>query len=124
MSKANFWMLIVLFAFVLFVGPTTYILALGVEGVGEFVQSFFRLSLFTGQAANDPWPQWWSVFYWAVWFAWAPITAMFLGKIARGYTVKEFIQVNLIYPSIFILMWVAVFSGTAIFMDAQSGGGL
>ncbi|MGF1681596.1 BCCT family transporter [Photobacterium minamisatsumaniensis] len=124
MSQANFWMLIALFVFVLFAGPTTYILALGVEGLGEFIQSFFRLSLFTGQAANDPWPQWWSVFYWAVWFAWAPITAMFLGKIARGYTVKEFIQVNLIYPSLFIMVWVSVFSSTAIYMDAQSNGGL
>ncbi len=124
MSQLNFWLLIMLFIFVLFVGPTTYALGLGVEGLGAFVQSFFQLSLFTGVAASDPWPQWWSVFYWAVWFAWAPITAMFLGKIARGYTVKEFIQINLIYPSLFIIIWVAVFSSTAIFMDTESSGGL
>jgi len=49
---------------------------------------------------------------------------MFLGKIARGYTVKEFIRMNLVYPSLFILIWVSVFSGTAIFMDTQSDGAL
>ena len=124
LSKINFWMLIALFLFVLVFGPTVYMLAIGVEGLGAYLQNFFRLSLFTGQAAGDPWPQWWSVFYWAVWFAWAPITAMFLGKIARGYTVKEFIQINLIFPSLFILFWVSVFAGTAVYLDSTTGGSL
>lgn len=124
LSKINFWMLIALFVFVLIAGPTVYMLAIGVEGLGSYLDNFFRLSLFTGQAAADPWPQWWSVFYWAVWFAWAPITAMFLGKIARGYTVKEFIQVSVIYPSSFILLWVSVFSGIAVYLDSESSGAL
>lgn len=124
LSAINFWLLIALFAFTLVFGPTLYMLSIGVESIGAFLQNFFRLSLFTGQAASDPWPQWWSVFYWAVWFAWAPITAMFLGKIARGYTVREFISVNVIYPSLFILLWISVFSGTAIFMDQASDGAL
>lgn len=124
LSKINSWMLFALFVFVLSFGPTVYILAIGVEGIGAFAQNFFRLSLFTGQAAGDLWPQWWSVFYWAVWFAWAPITAMFLGKIARGYTVKEFIQINMIYPSIFISFWIAVFSGSALYFDMKTGGSL
>ena len=124
LSQINFWLLIALFVFTLVCGPTLYILAIGVEGTGSFLQNIFRLSLFTGQAANDPWPQYWSVFYWAVWFAWAPITALFLGKIAKGYTVKEFIQVNVIFPSLFILLWISVFSGSAIFMDQSSDGAL
>lgn len=124
LSMVNFWLLIALFVFTLIFGPTLYMLGIGVEGFGAFLQNFFRLSLFTGQAASDPWPQWWSVFYWAVWFAWAPITAMFLGKIARGYTVREFIQVNVIFPSLFVLLWISVFSGAAIFMDQASNGGL
>lgn len=124
LSKTNFWMLIALFVFVLVVGPTVFMLSLGVEGLGAYLQNFFRLSLFTGQAANDPWPQWWSVFYWAVWFAWAPITAMFLGKIARGYTVKEFIQINLIFPSLFVLLWISVFSGIAVYLDTEGNGAL
>lgn len=123
-SAVNFWLLIALFVFTFIFGPTLYILGIGVEGAGAFLQNFFRLSLFTGQAANDPWPQWWSVFYWAVWFAWAPITAMFLGKIARGYTVREFITVNVVYPSLFILLWISVFAGTAIYMDQTSNGAL
>jgi len=124
MSMLNFWLLISLFVFTLCFGPTLYILGIGIEGLGSFLQNFFRLSLFTGQAANDPWPQSWSVFYWAVWFAWAPITAMFLGKIAQGYTVREFIKINVVFPSLFILLWISVFSGSAILMDQSSNGGL
>lgn len=124
LSKINFWMLIALFLFVLITGPTVFMLSLGAEGFGAYLNNFFRLSLFTGQAAHDPWPQWWSVFYWAVWFAWAPITAMFLGKIACGYTVKEFIRINLIYPSLFILLWISVFSGISVYLDTQGGGEL
>lgn len=70
LSNANFWMLIALLVFVFLTGPTIYVLSIGVEGLGSYLDNFFRLSLFTGQAAGDPWPQWWSVFYWAVWFAW------------------------------------------------------
>ncbi|MFM2479566.1 BCCT family transporter [Celerinatantimonas sp. MCCC 1A17872] len=124
LSTINFWLLIALFVFVFICGPTIYILGIGVEGLGHFLSNFFSMSLFTGTAANDPWPHNWSDFYWAVWFAWAPITAMFLGKIARGYTVREFIQVNIFYPSLFILLWVAVFSGTAIYMDQHTHGSL
>lgn len=124
LSMVNFWLLLVLLVFVLVVGPTQYILGIGVEGLGAYLENFLRLSLFTGQAAADPWPQSWSVFYWAVWFAWAPITAMFLGKIARGYTVREFILMNVVYPSAFILFWISVFAGTAIYMDQTTQGGL
>ncbi|RLQ21115.1 BCCT family transporter [Seongchinamella sediminis] len=124
LSNANFWMLIALLVFVILCGPTAYMLSLGVEGLGTYLQNFFRLSLFTGEAANDPWPRDWSVFYWAVWFAWAPITALFLGKIGRGYTVREFIHINLVFPSLFILFWVSVFAGTAIYLDTASAGAL
>ncbi len=53
---------------------------------------------------------------------WAPVTAMFLGRIARGYTVRQFICVNLILPSLFACVWMSTFSGTAIHMDLQRHG--
>lgn len=124
LSMINFWLLIALLIFVFIFGPTLYVLGIGVESLGVYLSNFFKMSLFTGTAANDAWPHNWSVFYWAVWFAWAPITALFLGKIARGYTVREFIQINVIFPSLFILFWVSVFSGSAIYMDQHSDGSL
>ncbi len=68
----------------------------------------------------DQWAKGWTVFYWAVWLAWAPITACFLGRIAYGRTVREFLLINLVLPSLFAIVWMSVFSGTAIELQ-QSG---
>lgn len=110
--------------FVFLFGPTLYILEIGVESFGNFLSNFFARSLFVGGVTDDPWPKSWTVFNWANWYAWAPVTAMFLGKIARGYTVREFIQMNLLLPALFACAWMSVFGGSALFMDMTEGGTL
>jgi len=122
LSSINIYLLLFLGLFVFVFGPTVYILSFGTQGIGTYLGNFFELSLFTGAVSGDKWPQMWSVFNWAVWFAWAPIAALFLGKIGRGYTVREYIQVNLIFPSLFAIAWVAIFSGTAIHIDMTQAG--
>lgn len=117
LSTINTYLLMFLGLFLLLAGPTTFILAFGMETFGIYLSNFFRLSLLTGASYNDPWVGSWTTFYWAVWFAWAPISAMFLGKIARGYTVKEVIMVNFILPASATAIWIMIFSGTAIHID-------
>ena len=122
LSSMNAYLLLFLGLFVFVFGPTIYILSFGTQGIGSYLGNFFELSLFTGAVSGDEWPQMWSVFTWAVWFAWAPIAALFLGKIGRGYTVREFIHINLIFPSLFSIVWIAIFSGTAIHIDMSQAG--
>ncbi|WP_027348664.1 BCCT family transporter [Halotalea alkalilenta] len=119
LSSFNAWLLFALGLFVFLCGPTLFILSLGVESLGAYLDGFFRLSLFTGAAAGDDWSHSWSIFYWAVWFAWAPVTALFLGKISRGYTVRQFLRVNLVYPALFAIIWISIFSGSALHFDAS-----
>ncbi|WP_246837748.1 BCCT family transporter [Salinicola sp. MH3R3-1] len=119
LSSLNAILLAILGVFMFIVGPTVFCLALGVESFGVYLDNFFTKSLFTGAASNDQWPQWWSIFYWAVWFAWAPVAALFLGKISRGYTVREFLRVNLLYPALFASAWILIFSGTALYFQAH-----
>jgi choline-glycine betaine transporter len=107
--------------FLLIAGPTSYMLNLGTESLGYYLSHFFEKSLFTGAAAGDQWPQWWTTFYWANWFSWAAITALFLGRIAYGYTVKTVILVNFILPAIFGGIWMTIFSGTSIQMQMEGG---
>lgn len=123
-SVVNTWLMLALGAFVLLFGPTLYMFALGTEGVGDYLQNFFSRSLFTGASSGDKWPQSWTIFYWAVWFAWAPVSALFLGKIGRGYTVREFIRYTALYPALFTGLWICVFSGFALHADLASGGAL
>ena len=111
-------LLLVLIAFL--VGPTVKILSFGLECFGVYLTRFFELNLFTGAANEDPWPKGWTVFYWAVWLAWAPITACFLGRIAYGRTVREFMSMNFVLPSLFSIAWMAIFGTTAI--ELQKNG--
>lgn len=124
LSGINTWLMLGTILFVFVFGPTILILNLGIESFGYYLNNFFSLSLFTGAAASDPWPGWWPVFYWAVWFSWAPITCLFLGRILKGYTVRTSMLMIIVLPSIFSMMWMAILGITAIDMDAATSGSL
>lgn len=94
----------------------------GLDGLIEYVQSFMARSVNQLTAPEDDWSRSWTIFYFANWYAWAPIAALFLGRIARGYTVKQFIQVNLILPSCCAIIWMSTLSGAAIHLDGESDG--
>lgn len=117
--NAKFFFVLCLFMFV--AGPSIYILSLAYEGLTEYVRTFLPRSLGIGATYDAGWSQSWTVFYWANWLAWAPITALFLGKISRGYTVRQFIAVNFIAPSFFAIVWMSVFGGVALHIDQGSG---
>ncbi|MGD6870906.1 BCCT family transporter [Sutcliffiella horikoshii] len=121
LSDINLKLFIFIILFIFVVGPTAYILNLGTESLGNYFTNFFEKSLFTGAAAGDPWPQWWTTFYWANWFSWAAITSLFLGRIAYGHTVRAFIMVNFVLPAIFGGIWMTIFGGTSIHMQMTEG---
>ncbi|MFH7819717.1 BCCT family transporter [Neobacillus thermocopriae] len=121
LSDINMKVYVVIILFLFVAGPTAYIVNLGTESFGNFLTNFFEKSLFTGAAAEDQWPQWWTVFYWANWFAWAAITALFLGRISYGYTVRAFIMVNFVFPSLFGALWMTIFGGTSIHKQMTEG---
>ncbi len=118
----RFFLILVLFIFV--TGPTLAMLSLGGQGLVEYVADFIPRSLALGERASDPWTRNWTVFYFANWLAWAPITALFLGRIAVGYTVREFLLFNLVAPAAFGALWMIVFGGAAIEIDAATNGSL
>ena len=106
-----------LMLFVFVVGPTAFILNIGFESIGSYLETIFTRHLFLGSVSGDPFPRWWTLFFFAIWYAWAPVTGMFLSRMAYGRTVREFIAVNMIAPSIFGMAWFTVFGGTAINMQ-------
>lgn len=117
LSDINMKSFVVLLVFFLLVGPVAYMFNLGVETFGGYLTNFFDKSLFTGAYANDQWPQWWTVFYWGSWMAWAPMVGCFLGRVAYGYTVKEVIRFTFFWPSLFSAFWMTVFSTTCIWLQ-------
>lgn len=122
LSKINVYLFGFILIFVFIFGPTLYILGVTLESFGVYFTKFAEKSLMTGIAGQDDWSRSWSVFFFANWMTWAPITAMFLAKISRGYTVREFVMVSLVVPSLFSIIWVGMFGTATIFYDIQTQG--
>ena len=127
LSDVNTRLLLCLALVPLFFGPTLFIFQLGWEASLDYVINFVPRNLIvrasdagtTRILVPGEWGKDWTVFYWAVWMAWAPITACFLGRISYGRTVKEFMLVNFIFPSLFGIAWMTIFSGSAIFYQME-----
>ena len=117
--NTRFFIALVLFVFI--AGPTMGILSLGADSIVQYVVKFIPRSLALGERAGADWTRDWTVFYFANWLAWAPVTALFLGRIAVGYKVREFVLFNLAAPATFGGVWMMVFGGAAIGADAASG---
>jgi len=121
LSNINSIFFLLLGLFMIAYGPFSEMLALSIEGTKEFLTHFTGRALLSDFAANDPWPRSWTVFYWCVWLAWAPVTSAFLGRIAVGYTVRAFIFVNVIFPAAFSLVWMSIFGGSALAFQRAGG---
>ncbi len=105
-------------ALVLFMGPTLFILGIGVESFGYFANNFFRNStLLNTMQINDTWPMQWLVPYMEIFFIFAPLLGHFLARMGKGRTIRQFILVNIIPPTIFCHFWIATFGGTAVFFQ-------
>ena len=123
LSNINMVLAIALSAFVFVVGPTVFILDLIPTAVGSYFQDLATMSARTEAAGGDGMATWlsgWTVFYWAWWMSWTPFVGMFIARISRGRTIRQFVTGVLLVPSLVSLVWFAVFGGAAIRMQ-QNG---
>lgn len=122
LSNMNLYFFVFLALFTLTFGPTAFIFNYGVEGAGNMVQHFFSSMLRTNAVSGDDWSYWWSIFYWAAYMTWAPISSMFIGKVCYGQSVRRVIMLTLVGPSLFTAVWMAVFSGTSMYFERAGYG--
>ncbi len=125
LSNTNIVAAILLMLFVLFMGPTNYIIGAFTDGVGNYINNFFALTFDTHiyDERALPWFYNWTILYWAWWISWAPFVGLFIAKISRGRTVREFIGAVLLLPTFFIFIWMTVFGNSAIWIDAHIAKG-
>lgn len=114
LSQINAYVYIVIVLAMLLMGPTIEVISSGTEAFGSFVSNIFSKALFTGAIAGDGWAKDWTIFYWSNWMAWAPITGIFLARLAYGYTLRQVILINFILPSLFSMIWMTILGGTAL----------
>lgn len=113
LSELNMIMAVVFFLFVLIAGPTLVGLKGFWTGLTTYVIEFIPFSAPVGRD-DDAFRQGWTVFYWAWWVSWAPFVGMFIARVSRGRSVREFIVCVLLVPSLFIFIWMGVFGGIAL----------
>lgn len=123
LSEMNIKMAFVFMVVVLVLGPTAFILKTFSNSLGLYLNDFVQSSFFisTGDSA---WQSDWSVFYLAWWISWSPFVGMFIARVSKGRTIREFVLAVLIIPSLLSFMWLSVFGGTAIYLNQAFDGSL
>ena len=121
LSELNVYLAVVILLWVLVTGRTTDLLNALVQNIGDFFASFpsmmMRTFAYTDGTAAYPAEQWmsdWTLFFWAWWIAWAPFVSLFLARISRGRTLREFVLGVLLIPFAFIMLWVSIMGNAAI----------
>jgi choline/carnitine/betaine transport len=117
LSNTNMVLAVVLAVFVFVVGPTVFILNLVPTAVGSYFQDLAMMSARTDAAGGSAMKEWlsgWTIFYWAWWVSWTPFVGIFIARISRGRTVRQFVTGVLLVPSVVSLVWFAIFGGAGI----------
>ena len=116
LSEINIYVSIGLLLFILFVGNTEFLLAALIQNFGDYISQFPKLSL-TSFPFEQPkeWMNSWTLFFWAWWIAWSPFVGLFLARISRGRTIREFVTGTLVIPLLFTLTWLSIFGNSALY---------
>jgi glycine betaine transporter len=101
---------------VLILGPTSTIFNVFFDSMGAYVNDFVQMSLRLVPWGDDGWFGSWTLFYWAWWISWSPFVGMFIARVSKGRTVKEFVFGVLIVPTVGTCVWFAIFGGSALDM--------
>jgi len=112
LSNVNIVVAIILMIVALFVGPTVKALNNTTQSFGEYLRDFFSLGFRTcanGSVEQQEWIQQWTILYWSWWISWAPFVGVFIAKISKGRTIREFLVCVILIPSIFSILWFGIF---------------
>ncbi|MCL3862589.1 BCCT family transporter [Actinotalea sp. K2] len=127
LSNINVMLAGVLLLAVLLLGPTLFLLRDFVQSIGVYLANVlpmtFNVSAFAG-AEGEAWQAGWTTFYWGWWISWAPFVGVFIARISRGRTVREFVGGVLLVPTLITFLWFSVLGGSAIYRELFGDGGL
>lgn len=125
LSNINIITVVIFMLFVLFLGPTVYLIGSFTEGLGNYINNFFNLTFNTHVYDEEtlPWFYNWTILYWAWWISWSPYVGLFIAKISKGRTIREFVAAVLIIPTLFNFIWMSVFGNSAMWFDINVAKG-
>ncbi len=124
-SEWNIWLSIALLAYFLFGGPAQWVMGLFVTSIGDYLWNFLPMgfAVLNGEG-QSAWQGGWTIFYWGWWISWAPFVGMFIARISRGRTIREFMVGVMFVPTTIAFFWLCIFGGNAIYMELNAAGGV
>ncbi len=127
LSEINMVLGLVLLLFVALAGPTVFILSSFVEGIGRYLDSVVSMTFLTDAYRGEKgagWQSGWTMFYWGWWISWSPFVGMFIARISRGRTIRQFITGVLLVPTLLGFFWLTVYGGTALHFELAGDAGI
>ncbi|HAC63158.1 MAG TPA: choline transporter [Cyanothece sp. UBA12306] len=124
LSELNMILAGILMVFVLLAGPTIFLLGTFVQTTGYYLASLPTLSFWTETFESTNWQNSWTVFYWGWWVSWSPFVGIFIARVSKGRTVREFLLGVLLLPSILTFLWMSIFGGTALNLELGNSSGI
>lgn len=125
LSELNVWVSTgLLLAFIL-IGPTFLLFKLFASTLVDYVLTAIPAGIWLGQSASDrAWQADWTIFYWGWWLAWTPFVSLFIARISKGRTIREFVLAILFVPSLVTVVWMVALGGTALFLESSVAGSI
>ncbi|MDH6279951.1 BCCT family transporter [Prescottella agglutinans] len=121
LSNINMVLAAGLALFILVLGSTLFLMQSWVQNLGGYVQALPELMLRTSPFADDGWSGAWTIFYWGWWMSWAPFVGMFIARISRGRTIREFVFGVLLAPTLIGSLWFTIFGNSGILRQRNEG---
>jgi len=124
LSEMNINLGALLLVFMLVLGPTIYILDTYTQNLGNYLDHFFAKSFWAEGYEGTNWQNQWTIFYWSWWISWSPFVGMFIARISRGRTVREYVLSVLIVPTLLTFLWITAFGGSALWLELEQGAAI
>lgn len=124
LSELNMQMTAVMLGLFVIFGPTTYILGSIFNNLGDYMSHVVQLGLWVDTTPKSQWQGWWTIFYWGWWIAWSPFCGIFIARISKGRTIREFVLGVLIAPTLLAALWITIFGDSAMYLQLFGGGGI
>ncbi len=124
LSELNMHLTILILGLFIVFGPTAYVLGAFVTNIGDYLFHAVELGLWVDPDPKSQWQGWWTIFYWGWWIAWAPFCGVFIARISKGRTIREFILGVLVAPTVLAAFWITIFGNTAMFVELFGSGGV
>ncbi len=124
LSEINVWASIGLLILFLILAPTAFVLGMTITGAGDYLWNVIPMGFWIDGEPERQWQSWWTIFYWGWWIAWCPFVGLFIARVSKGRTIRQFCACVLLVPVSVVILWMGVFGSAATAVDLFNNAGV